>query len=166
VTGSRAGAHVTLRALERYRAEIPSADPSIARYRRAVRAAAAQSPPVTLRFTGLTLASGSVLACVAPVNEHADRLRDHLLPRELGRDAWLENELGPRDLWHLSLLHYATDLADPERLVTWVAQRRELDLGATTIETVELVRFRYDASADHPLMRPETLDRATLTAAP
>lgn len=104
-----------------------------------------------------------MLAALVPTNEHADRLRAELLPGELGPDAWLEADYGPRDIWHLTLVHFTCDLADPERLISWVEERRQLDLGVTTIDHVELVRFRYDeAAAEGPFMRPGTLGGARL----
>lgn len=163
VTGCRDGAHATVRALERYRDDIPAGDSAVERYLRAVGATAAQCAPITLQVTGLTLASGSVMASLVPTDGHADRLRAEVLPRELGPDAWLEADYGPRDIWHLTLVHFTGDLADPERLIEWVNERRRLDLGVATIDDVELVRFRYDeAAVGGPFMRPESLGIATL----
>jgi hypothetical protein len=160
LTGCQQAAHLTVRALESYRDDVPADDPAVHRYRRAVESAAAACAPVTVRVSGVTLATGSVMACLVPTDDHADRLRDDVLPRALGEDAWLENEYGRRDIWHLTLVHFTGDVTDPEGLIAWVDQRRSKDLGTMTIDTLELVRFRYDDSG--PFMRPETVAKAQL----
>jgi len=47
----------------------------------------------------------------------------------------------------------------PERseLVEWVAQRRDLYLGRTVMDTAELVRFHYEDGPAGRLMRPQVL---------
>ena len=156
-TGRRGSAHLTVRALEYYRDDVPPGDPFVARCHQALRAAAVG--PTSFEVFGLTLTAGTLMACARPTDDRADLLMDQLAV-ELGDDGWLEAPYGRRDIWYLNLIHFAADLAEPELLVEWVAKRRTHHLGSVTIPTASLVRFRYDESAGYPFMRPETLATA------
>lgn len=118
-----------MRALEYYRDDVGPDDAQVMRYRRAVQIAASRCGPVALNVTGLTLALGTVMAAAKPVNEEADRFME-ALREELGQDAWFEADFR-RDIWYLNLLHFAKDIACPDRLVEWVKQRRDLHFGVT-----------------------------------
>jgi hypothetical protein len=152
-TGAADSVHFTVRALELYRETLD--DEAVARYREALRRAASGCAPIALDLVGLTLAAGSVMVCAHPVDDSAARLMRRLND-ELGQDAWREAGL-ERDIWYATLLHFAADITRPDELVDWVGQRRELDLGRTVIDTVELVRFRYEDGRAGRLMRPEVL---------
>ena len=154
-SGALGFSHVTVRALEHHRQHIDDDDAAVGRYAQAVRAAARRCGPVQLHLNGLTLAPGSVMACAQPVDRQADRFRT-VLAEELGPDGWREAELPPRDIWYVTLLHFAADIPDPERLVAWVDQHRELDLGPVTLDWVALVRFIH---VEEPTlgMRPTVL---------
>jgi hypothetical protein len=154
-SGALGFSHVTVRALEHFRQHIDDDDAAVERYARAVRAAARRCGPVRLHLSGLTLAPGSVMACAQPVDGEADRFRT-TLAEELGPDGWREAELPARDIWYVTLLHFAADIPDPERLVCWVDERRELDLGPVSLDWVALVRFVH---VEEPTlgMRPTVL---------
>jgi hypothetical protein len=155
-TGRAGAAHVTVRALEFYRELVPDGDPVIARYVRALRAAAARTTSFSAVITGLTLTPTGVLA---GVGTGTDELHEFsaTLADELGDDAWLERDHHPRTLRHVSVLHFGAPIVRPAALVDWVADRRRTELGATMINTVDLVRFRHHRSADRQLMRPVRL---------
>lgn len=90
----------------------------------------------------------------------ADRFKD--LPRdELGDDAWREAGFDG-DIWYATVHHFAADIAHPAEMVEWVEQRRGLDLGQTTTDVAELVRFRYEDGPDGRVMRPEVLAAARI----
>jgi hypothetical protein len=155
-TGRAGSAHVTVRALELYRERIPGDDPAISRYARALRAAAARTPPIRMVITGLTLTPAGVLACVGAGTDELHRFSD-ALSDELGDDAWLERDHHPRTMRHLSVLHFAAPVARPAALIDLVADRRTVELGSTMITAAELVRFRHHRSPGRELMRPVPL---------
>jgi hypothetical protein len=72
-TGARGFAHVTVRALEHHRAQVPSGDETVARYAAALRRAAARCGPVSLRVDGLILTPATLMACATQVDGSADR---------------------------------------------------------------------------------------------
>lgn len=162
-TGLAGSSHFTVRALEYYRDDVGPDDAEVVRYRRAMQFAASRCGPVALNVTGLTLTLGSVMAAAKPADEEADRFMD-ALKEELGQDAWLEADFR-RDIWYLNVLHFANDIAYPDRLVEWVKERRDLDLGVAHADRAHLVRFRYDDVDGRPFMRPEIFGEAVLAAA-
>jgi len=140
-TGQLGSAHLTVRALEPRRDVIPPGDPTLTRYQSALhRATKASTWPVRFQVTGLTLTPGTVMACAKPLDPFLFSSR---LTTELGPDAWYEPE--PRDIWYLNLLHFTTDIAKPDELIDWVAARRHLAVGTTTIAAPELVRADHHA---------------------
>jgi hypothetical protein len=152
-TGAADSVHLTVRALELYRETLD--EEAVGRYREALYRATRDIAPIALDLVGLTLAAGSVMVCAHPVDDNAAQLM-RALNDELGEDAWREAGL-ERDIWYATILHFAADIARPDELIDWVAQRRELDLGRTVIDTVELVRFHYEDGPAGRLMRPEVL---------
>lgn len=154
-TGIAGSLHITVRALEGYRASAGERDEAVQRYALAMRRAAAEVGGIELDLRGLTLAPGSVMVCAHPVDDSADRFMD-LLKGELGDDAWYEAGFR-RDIWYANILHFAADIAAPEKLIEWVAMRRGLDLGRMVMDTAELVRFRYEVGTNGQVMRPEVL---------
>jgi len=161
-TGLAGSSHFTVRALEYYRDEVGPDDAAVERYRRAMQQAASRCGPVALNVTGLTLTVGSVMACAVPNDEVADQFM-HALKEELGQDAWFEAGFR-REIWYVNLLHFANDIAYPDRLIAWVKERRDLDLGVAHADRAQLVRFRYDGQRNRPFMRPEIFGEAVLTA--
>lgn len=157
-TGMAGSVHFTARVLELYRETVGKEDEAVSRYVGAMGRAAGEVGAIGLDLVGLTLAPGSVMACAHPVDDNADRFMD-LLKDELGDDAWSEAGF-TRDIWYANILHFAADIAAPAKLVEWVADRRDLDLGRALMDTVELARFRYQDVADGRVMRPEVLATA------
>jgi hypothetical protein len=160
-TGQAGSAHLTVRALETYRARIDPSDPAIQRYQSALCRAAAATGPARIQVVGLTLTPGTVMACAVPLDSQADLFMDRLAA-ELGPDAWHEWPDGRRDIWYLNLIHFTTDIAKPEALLDWVAAHRSTYLGEATIPVAELVRFHHIPAPPRPHMRPEVLARASL----
>jgi hypothetical protein len=161
-TGAADSVHFTVRALELYRESLD--DGAVRRYEAALRRAVRDLGPVGLDLVGLTLAAGSVMVCAHPVDQNAATLMGRLSD-ELGDDAWREAGLD-RNIWYATLIHFATDIVEPSGLVEWVAQRRELNLGRTVMDSAELVRFRYEDGPAGRLMRPEVLATAGTRALP
>ncbi len=155
-TGRAGSAHFTVRALERYRDVIPDDDPVIIRYVRALRAAAARTAPFPAMITGLTLTPTGVLACVGTGTDELHGL-SAALADELGDDAWLERDHHPRTMRHVSVLHFGAEIVHPAALVDWVADRRNVEIGASMIDSVELVRFRHRRSPGRQVMAPVRL---------
>jgi hypothetical protein len=159
-TALAGSAHFTVRALEYYRESIPPGDPLVQRYRSALDAAACRCAPIAFRVTGLTLTPAGVMACARPTDGAAAQFQQ-ALATVLGADGWREADFR-RDIWYSMLLHFADDISDAPRLVDWVAQRRNLDVGLADCDTAHLVRFRYAARGGRALMRPEVLGQAVL----
>ncbi|MGC4937688.1 hypothetical protein [Kribbella sp. DT2] len=153
-TGRLGSAHLTIRALERYREVVTPDDSLIQRYTTALRTAATHIPPVTFALTGVILTRGTVMVCAQALDPHADHLQK-LFAEALGPDGWLEGT-EQRDIWYLNLLHFAGPVPTPSALITWATTHRHTPLGHLTINTAELVRFRHTPGA-RPYMRPETL---------
>ncbi len=104
------------------------------------------------------------MACATPSDGAATQFKN-ALASELGQDGWREAHFG-RDIWYSMLLHFADDVSDPQQLVNWVAQRRDLDIGLAHCDAVHLVRFRYTAREGRTLMQPEILGQAPLVDRP
>ncbi|GAA1555560.1 hypothetical protein [Kribbella lupini] len=153
-TGQLGSAHLTIRALERYREQVTPADPVVQRYTTALRSAASQVAPVRFTLTGLILTRGTVMVCAQPLDDHADHLQK-LYAEALGPDAWLEAD-SPRDIWYINLLHFAAPIPSPTALLTWATTHRNHPIGDLTITTADLVRFHHEEGV-RPHRRPETL---------
>jgi hypothetical protein len=159
-TGARSFAHVTVRALEHHRAQVPSGDETVARYAAALRRAAARCGPVSLRVDGLILTPATLMACATQVDGSADRLAD-AFAEELGADGWREGGFR-RDIWYANLLHLSGDVAHPRPLVDWVADRRHLPLGELAAAQVHLARYRWVDGPGARGMQPVVLERVPL----
>ena len=154
-TGIAGAVHFTVRVLERYRDAAGEQDEAVRRYAEAMGRAARNVESIGLDLAGLTLTPGSVMVCAHPVDEKGNSLMD-LLQDELKDDGWREAGFR-RNIWYANILHFATGIARPAELISWVAQRREVDLGRVMMDTAELVRFRYEDGPCGRLMRPEVL---------
>jgi len=161
-TGRTGSAHLTVRALEWYRAIVDPTESAIHRYRAAIERAAADCGPTRIEVVGLTLTDRTVMAAAEPLDDQADLFLDRLA-EELGTDAWLEIPYGRRDIWYFNLLHFTTAIEEPEALIDWVTAHREHPIGAETIPAAELVRFHHNPDPERPFMRPEILARTTFT---
>lgn len=137
-TGSAEAVHITVRALQTHGFEDDSV---IGRSVAALHSAAARSRPVRFHVGGLTMTSAGVMACMYPTHaadEFAASLGD-----ELGDDGWFEASF-TRDIWHATIVHFTGPCADPQALVEWVADRRDVDLGEVLVPEAELIRYRYN----------------------
>ncbi|NUR99913.1 MAG: hypothetical protein HOV67_32230 [Kribbellaceae bacterium] len=153
-TGQLHSAHLTVRALEPRREDIPAGDPVTTRYLSALTRATARTRwPVGFRVTGLTLTPGTVMACAEPTTASADVFSNYLTT-ELGGDGWYESE--PRDIWYLNLLHFTGDIADPAALIDWVGGHRTTSFGTVTVDAPELVRADHEPGP-RPHMRLEAV---------
>ncbi|MGE5156127.1 MAG: hypothetical protein ACM3JP_01350 [Betaproteobacteria bacterium] len=141
-TGAPQSVHVTVRAMEAHRPHVTADDPLVRRCAAALHRTAAACGPVRFHFRGLTLTPSGVMLCAYPTDSAADRVAGRLA-HELGGDAWFEAEFH-RDIWYATLVHFTGVVADPAGLVDWVASRRDLDLGVSDIDGMELTRFTYN----------------------
>lgn len=163
LTGHPAALHVTVRALEDRRNDIQPDDPAVGRYRSAVFRTASRNRAVCLRVVGLTLTTTGVMVALEPEDEAAASLA-RILAEELGPDGWREAEFA-RAIWYAMILHFAAPVAQPDKLVAFVADRRRLDLGTVTLNSLSVVRFNYTAEADGSrYLQPQELETAPLSA--
>ncbi|WP_145803098.1 hypothetical protein [Kribbella amoyensis] len=154
-TGQTGSAHFTVRALERYRDEVPADDPAVERYRTALEVAAAKVGALRFEITGLTLTPATVMAAARPLDDAAGRFAD-LFASALGEDAWLERDHFTRDIWYVNLVHFTADIDRPEDLVSWVRSHRATPVGTVELPVAELARFRLRLGA-RPAMWPTVL---------
>lgn len=146
LTGRPAALHVTVRALEHRRENVPPDDPAVAGYLSAIRHTASQCAPVRLQSRGLTLTATGVMAALEPTDGAASRLTA-VLEQELGQDGWCEAGFD-RTIWYATLLHFAAPILDPEGLVAFIAKRRRLNLGIVSYGRLSLVGFDYVTEPD------------------
>ncbi len=118
---------------------------------------------MSLRVAGLILTPATLMACVAQVDDSADRLAD-AFAEELGTDGWREGGFR-RDIWYANLLHLSGDVAHPRPLVDWVAARRHLPLGEMTATEVHLARYRWVDEHGSRGMQPVVLEQVPLAGA-
>jgi len=141
-TGSLTAVHFTVRALEWFRTEVPEDDPSVARYTAALQRAAERAKPVALTVRGLTLSPSCIMACAEPTDGTAADFAQ-ALAEELGADGWLEADFN-RSIWYSTLVHFAGPIDDPQRLVTWITERRETLIAQATFDTAQLIRYAFN----------------------
>ncbi len=151
-TGHPDACHVTIRAMEPYR-EAARPDDALAVSTAAVMARiAAQFPPITMQFTGLTLSPGTVMAQLLPQDESVWRLMD-ALDAALGDSGSYERQFGHRDLTYINLIHFTGPIRQPHALIDWVSERRRVRRVTVSLDSLSLVRTRYADSP--PRMRLE-----------
>lgn len=97
-------------------------------------------PQVQLRFEGLCMARGAILVRAIDVDGTGDVLRTRLA-REVPGD--VETNWTRAGLWYMSLVHFASEVADPRRLVEWVENRCP-EIGTATFDEIHLSRFDFD----------------------
>ena len=100
------------------------------------------------------------MAALEPVDE-----RPELLRRRLGSELGSLEDGVARDIWYSTVLHFAAPIADPERLVSWVADRRRIVVTTVAIDSVSLVRFRYTEAGGRRWMQPDEWQRSALRPA-
>ncbi|WP_092543667.1 hypothetical protein [Actinoplanes derwentensis] len=89
----------------------------------------------------MTLTLGSVMACAVPADDRADRLAD-AYGKALDADGWHENEF-TREFWYLNLVHFAEPVPTPNRLIDWVANRRDQQIATIVVNEVQLTRWHF-----------------------
>jgi len=141
-TGRADAVHLTIRALEPFRAVAAPDDPIVADWRAAMERACAATTPFELTLTGVTLTRGGVMAQFETSGgrpwDFMDRLRT-----DLGDLAWYEERWMRRNIWYASLIHFAADITDPTALIAWVEAHRTISPVAVTVDAIHLVRFRH-----------------------
>ncbi|HEU4674998.1 MAG TPA: 2'-5' RNA ligase family protein [Motilibacteraceae bacterium] len=141
-TGRADSVHVTIRALEPFRAAADVGDPIVEQWVGALQRTAEVTGPFSLTMTGISLTASGVLARLEPDDDRPWRLMDRLRD-ELGDLAWFEEQGMRRNIWYSSLLHFTDDVVDPQGLVAWAQARRALPPLAFEVTALELVRFRH-----------------------
>jgi hypothetical protein len=159
ITGAAGSSHLTVRSLEPWRATIAEDDPLVQRYAAALAVAVDGIGPLTFKVVGLTLTLSGVLACGVPADDGADRLAA-AYGTALGPDGWHENEF-TRDFWYLNLLHFADRIRTPERLIAWVAERRDRKIATIVVDEVRLTQWRFTGTG----MEPRSVAGARLSCA-
>lgn len=154
LTGRADASHVTIRALEAYREAAHPDEACVSAWTSAMREAARDTAPLRLHLTGVTLAVGSVMAQLETVDDAPWAFMKRLRAT-LGDHAWFEDQSGRRDIWYVNILHLAAPITDPAGLVRWVEAHREVDAGEVLLDSVSLVRYRYQSSPDARLMAME-----------
>lgn len=104
--------------------------------------------PLTFAVVGLTLTLSSVMACAVPTSGDADRLAA-AYSEALGADGWHENEF-TREFWYLNLVHFADAIQAPQRLISWVGDRRDRELATVVVGEVQLSQWRFGGSGMLP----------------
>ncbi|MHB1445455.1 MAG: hypothetical protein ACYCTI_01855 [Acidimicrobiales bacterium] len=140
-TAGGGGAHLTVRALETYRSPERRDLDAESRYLDALRRVTADLPSPRFAFRGVFLSPGAVLLGAIDLDGTAGALRTRLA-HELSED--LESHWRRSPFWYLSLVHFAGEVADPGRLLAWVSDRSELDLGTATFSEAHQCRFDFD----------------------
>lgn len=154
-TGRADSVHLTIRALEPFRAAADVGDPAVDAWSGALARAAAATEPFPLTVTGLTLTTGGLLAQVETHDERPWRLMERLRT-ELGDLGWFEDGMR-RDIWYCSLLHFTHEVAEPGLLVEWVRARRAMPPVRFEVSSLELVRFHHTSLGEQGhYMRPQT----------
>jgi hypothetical protein len=148
--------HITIRALEPFRAAATAGDRIAVEWERAIRATAAATSPFNLTFTGITLTTGGVFAQMEPQDERPGQLLDRFCSG-LGALAWFEDQWMRRNIWYCSLLHFTTDVLNPVGLIDLATAMRQCPPISFEVTALERVRFHHATFAKQGhSMRPET----------
>jgi hypothetical protein len=158
-TGRADSVHVTIRALEPFRAAADVGDPIVEQWTRALRRTAQAIGSFSLTMTGICLTAGGVLAQLEPDGDRPWRFMARLRD-ELGDLAWFEEQGMRRNIWYCSLLHFTDEIVDAAGLVAWARARQVLSPESFEVTEVELVRFRHtrlgESREQGHYMRPES----------
>ncbi|MGW5686999.1 hypothetical protein [Nonomuraea sp. NPDC003754] len=143
--------HVTLRSLEPYRREV--AERRV--YGAALAAAAEGLPAVRLELRGVIPHHGGVLVWGTPLDDTLVTLQRRFA-RELG--TWGAFEDWTRDIWYVSLAHFASPVTAPERIAAWCDERSGVRVGVAEFAAAEIAQAVYTGTG----IRLETLESAPL----
>jgi hypothetical protein len=171
--------HVSLRALDRYRAVAPyppeiggpvNTDPAMGDYADALDEAVRGLPAISVRVRTVSPHPGGVAVHVHPADDALEvlyeRVRDALHRRDrAGYETWSRGRAADEP-WYINIVHF-TGPVDVGRLIAWCDARRHSEIGATTLRSAELVRYHHIRDHARPRhtgtgMRAETLHRSTL----
>ncbi|MEW9554510.1 hypothetical protein [Nonomuraea sp. NPDC050783] len=133
--------HITFRSLEPYRADIPADDPLRRTYAEVLAEAAAGLPPARLRLRGVSPHPGGVLVHGRPRDGTLEALRERFARGLESRGVRDLDHGRRRDLWYVSLVHFAGPLRDPGRIVAWCDAHAGADFGTAELASAEIVRF-------------------------
>lgn len=149
-SGGLGRAHVTVRALEPC-AEVVDPD-RLVRYRAALQRALHRVGSLAFEFSGLGTSVGGVMVSARPTGSGPDELRSRL-GSELGADGWLENAhfgSGRDPIWYCSILHFASPVTDPERLLAWTRRNADAGLGTHAFDSVNVCTWAHDGRGMAP----------------
>lgn len=153
--------HVTIRSLEPYRTVIPVDDPLRRAYGAALAEAAEDLPPARAYFAGVSPHPGGVLVGVHPLDETLDTLRKRFAGALDSRGVRDLDHGRVRDLWYVSLLHFAAPVTDAGRIVEWCDAHAGADFGTAELPTAEIVQFVLTGTT----VRVDSLEQVTLGTA-
>lgn len=154
LTGRLDTSHLTVRALEPYRDAAAPTDPVTGDWIAALSRAAAATPPLRFRLTGVTLTTVSVMAQVEPLDDEPWQFMRRLR-EELGHLAWYEDAWMERNIWYANLLHFAAPIRDAAGLVDWVRAHRAIEPIEFAVASADLVRSRHTRAGDEQFMAME-----------
>ncbi|MFB4272608.1 hypothetical protein [Nonomuraea sp. GTA35] len=150
--------HVTLRTLEPYRTHVPEDDPARRAYGAALAEAVDGLPPAGVRLAGVSPHRGGVLVGAHPQDDTLATIRKrfaHALESRGVRDL----ERGRvRDLWYVSLVHFAAPLTNAREIVAWCDTHADTDFGTAELRTAEIVQFLHTGGG----IRVRSLEGAAL----
>jgi hypothetical protein len=135
--------HTTIRSCEFYRSTIALGDAALMDYWHALREVAAQIPPLTMTYRGLSANRTGIIVQGFPQTEHVQHLRRLLHQRleQLGRTHGPEAARIRRGA-HVSLVVFAGPVLAPQSLARYIGDHRATDYGAVTTSSLELIRYR------------------------
>ncbi len=162
-TGRPDASHFTVRALEPYRHAASPGDPITDTWVAALAQVGLESPPLTLRLTGVTLSTSGVIVQVEPVGTEPWELMRRVRTA-LGTQAWFEDQGQQRDIWYSTVLHFAAPVRDAPGLIDWARARRASLAHDVVIDALTLTRFRYREAAEKRHMAMERWHCVDLTA--
>lgn len=142
------GLHITLRAIEGFRRDVPPDDAAVGAYRDALADVAKQTAPLGVRLAGLTATSGGVLVQGWP-SSSLQAFRDALFDRLGGLGLAARGpETSPdtiRTTAHATLALFEGPVVDPVGLVDLIDAQRSTAFGEWVFPELWLVGYRRTA---------------------
>jgi hypothetical protein len=137
------------RHLELRRRPIPAADPLVARYAAALRAAAKSTGSVRLAIAGLILTPVSVMARALPLDGAADELAARF-------DAALHvegcHQAGSTPhLWYVNLVYFTGPVRAATELAAWTESHQETRVTDVRVTELQIVRWQYTVTGMTPV---------------
>ena len=134
--------HTTIRSCEFYRSTVSPDDAALRDYQSVLLEVAAEVPPFTIAYRGLSANRTGVIVQGFP-HEHLQNFRHSIRQRleKFGRTRGPEASRTRRGA-HVSLIVWAGPLLAPQPLVTYIDAHRATDYGTVTVTHLEVVRYR------------------------